>query len=82
MKKLLYDFQCVDFHKFEALVEPDIESTTCPTCGLRSTRLISTPTIKLNGWSMHFPTAADKWANQHEEAARIANKRYRDHNEP
>jgi putative FmdB family regulatory protein len=71
----IYDFKCPQGHTSEHLVHYDVHEAQCPVCGETSHRLISAPNIMLEGWSMAFPTAADKWARKHEEGARIARER-------
>lgn len=74
-KRLLYDFQCVRHDVFEALVDPETVTLPCPICNNPSSRKLAAPTIGLEGWSLSFPTAADRWARNHIEAAKIASKR-------
>jgi len=62
--KILYDFECKDCGVFEKIIEYT-QKTDCPTCGKESTKLISTPTIKLEGMSGAFPDAHAKWAKTH-----------------
>lgn len=74
-KRLLYDFECGIGHKFEKLVSQDEIVVPCVICNNPSSRKLSAPTIGLEGWSLSFPTAADRWARNHIEAAKIASKR-------
>lgn len=74
-KRLLYDFICGSGHKNEHLVSPDTVALRCKECGLMASRAVSTPTIKLEGWSHAFPSAAAKWDRQHTEAAKVARQR-------
>jgi len=67
---ILYDFQCGCGHIFEKMVKIDDRTCKCERCGLEARRLISAPTIKLEGWSGDFPSAKMKWVKQHEEAGR------------
>jgi putative FmdB family regulatory protein len=62
--KILFDFECKDCGVFDKLIEYTI-TTDCPTCGKESKKLISTPTIKLEGISGDFPDAHAKWAKKH-----------------
>ena len=67
---ILYDFQCKCGSKFEALVSMSDTTYKCKRCGELANRLISTPRIKLEGWSGHFPTAKQKFIKMHEKESR------------
>ena len=67
---ILYDFQCECGSKFEALAKMSDLTYECKRCGKMASRLISTPRIKLEGWSGHFPTAKQKFIKMHEKEAR------------
>ena len=54
--KILFDFECTDCGVFDKIIEYTT-TTDCPTCGKESKKLISTPTIKLEGISGDFPDA-------------------------
>ena len=62
--KILFDFECKDCGVFEKIIKYT-PTTDCPTCGKESRKLISTPTIKLEGISGDFPDAHAKWAKKH-----------------
>jgi putative FmdB family regulatory protein len=62
--KILFDFECKDCGVFDKIIEYT-KTTDCPTCGKESKKLISTPTIKLEGISGDFPDAHAKWAKKH-----------------
>ena len=67
---MLFDFRCTecgDVH--EKFVESSVKSLVCE-CGGTMTRLITPVRFSLEGHSGHFPTAADKWARQHEKEGR------------
>lgn len=72
MSRRMFEFKCDSQHVTESLVELETQTLQCSVCGETATRMLSTPRIALNGWNMHFPTAADRWARNHEEAARVA----------
>lgn len=72
MSRILYDFQCFECNEIEEkLVDSSIVTATCGYCGGEMTRLISTPTIRLDGCDPGFPTAYDKWAIKHEKQAKL-----------
>lgn len=64
--KRMFDFVCVDGHKFEKLVGYETSSLNCD-CGKSANRVISAPAIKLEGWSGHFPGEAMKFERKHRE---------------
>lgn len=70
-----FDFQCAKEHVTEHLVDSEVTVVECPHCRNDASRLISTPRIKLEGITGAFPTAADRWARNHEEATRVAYKK-------
>ena len=67
---ILYDFKCQCGHVFEGLVGLSDKTHVCERCGCDADRLISTPNIRLEGHTGHFPTAHAKWVKIHEEEAR------------
>jgi hypothetical protein len=68
--RLLREFRCKECSKVEEhLVNADVREARCK-CGGVSTRIIGTPRIALDPISGHFPSATDRWAKAHEEAAK------------
>lgn len=68
--KRIYDFQCTSCETtFEKYTEY-CKSTSCPTCGNDAEKIISTPTIKLEGISGHFPGAAIRWEKMHRQGSK------------
>ena len=60
MKKL-FEFRCSScHHDFEELTEYT-QTFTCPKCNSNADKIISTPRVKLEGWSGSFPGAAAAW---------------------
>lgn len=59
--KVFFDFACSEGHVHEAFVELGTKTTTCPVCGKLAGKLISTPTVKLEGVTGAFPGAASRW---------------------
>ena len=73
--RLMLDFRCDDCGEVtEWFVDSKTTERPCE-CGGLSHRVISTPTIKLDGTSGHFPTAADNWARVREQNHRINAKK-------
>lgn len=63
----LYDFKCIHncgtvFERFAGIND---KHQLCPACGTMAERMISTPKIKLEGWSGDFPSASQKWEKMH-----------------
>lgn len=68
---ILYDFTCHDCgHTDEYLVPKDTDTTPCKECQGNAARIISPVRFSLPGWDSGYPTAADKWARQHEKAGK------------
>lgn len=57
----MFEFLCANSHRTEALVDPDVQELRCSKCGAEAARVISAPTMKLDGCSGSFPTAYDSW---------------------
>ena len=74
--KRMFDFECSNGHLTEKLVGDDVREIQCPECTEKSTRLIATPTINLEGFTGAFPGAASKWmrirAEKHKQATKLA----------
>ena len=64
-----FDFECTKCsHIEEQWVDSSDEFTTCPECGDTAKRIISPVSTKFNGFG--WPDADDKWARDHERAAK------------
>lgn len=64
-----HDFRCTNCHKVEEhWIDSKDEFTTCLDCGETAQRIISPVSTKFNGTG--WPDADDKWARDHERAAR------------
>lgn len=66
-----FEFKCTNGHYFEEFVESDIRTSRCG-CGADAKRIISAPSFHLDGTDSGFPGAHDRWARDHENAARKA----------
>jgi hypothetical protein len=60
--KLMFDFQCTDGHVTERLVDSEVGTIACPECGKEAIKLVSSPQVKLEGFTGAFPDAYEKWA--------------------
>ena len=78
----LYEFRCSSNHISEVLAYPETHEVLCRECGDPAQRIISPVRSHLEGISGAFPTAADRWARVHEQAAAVATARKRRHEEP
>lgn len=64
---ILYKYQCDTHGYFDALNTIEKRGThPCPICEAESQKVLCASAIKLEGFSGHFPTAADKWTRYHE----------------
>jgi len=64
-----YDFKCTECNLIEEhWVESSETFTTCYDCGETAKRIISPVSTKFKGFG--WPDADDKWARDHEKAAR------------
>jgi NMD protein affecting ribosome stability and mRNA decay len=66
---MLFDFQCLNKHVFEANVPSTVRQAQCPDCSQIAERLISAPLLKIPGMG-DYPGAALKWAKMHEKEAK------------
>jgi hypothetical protein len=64
--KRMYEFVCENGHKIERYCVYEAQSTQCE-CGGSASRTISAPSVKLEGWSGHFPTAHMQFDHKHRE---------------
>ncbi len=59
--KRMFEFLCDDAHLSEKLVDDAIRTIKCSTCDKEAHRIVSNPTIKLEGCTGAFPGAYDRW---------------------
>lgn len=59
--KRMFEFACEDGHFFEKLVDDSVRSVKCIHCDTNATRLVSAPSVKLEGITGAFPGAYSKW---------------------
>ena len=66
MKKI-FDFKCSKCaHIFEELTEYK-KIAECPLCSGEADKMITSPTIKLEGITGSFPDAASAWVKKHKQ---------------
>jgi hypothetical protein len=66
MPKRIFEFTCVKGHTTDKYIDESEKVIVCPHCGNDASRIISTPTISLEGITGHFPGAAAKWEQRRE----------------
>ena len=64
--KRMYDFVCENGHRIERYCNYELQSVQCE-CGGIANRIISAPSISLEGWSGSFPGSANKFDRKHRE---------------
>jgi hypothetical protein len=57
----VFDFTCSNGHTTEHFTSHTQEEIKCPVCSSPAFKQISSPSVKLEGWSGSFPGAAMKW---------------------
>lgn len=63
----MFDFVCTENHKFEAFVDDSVREHKCPHCNSDAIRVVSAPTMKLEGFTGAFPSAYDAWSRKRAE---------------
>jgi predicted nucleic acid-binding Zn ribbon protein len=63
----MFEFLCMNSHRIEALVDPDTPHLICSKCGQEAAKVISAPTVSLEGVSGSYPTAYDAWNRKRSE---------------
>jgi hypothetical protein len=61
----MLDFKCTSCNHIDERFIEYTQTSTCSLCNCNSEKLLSTPTIALEGISGSFPGAADAWAKKH-----------------
>ncbi len=61
MSLRMFEFVCANSHRTEALVKSETQEHICSVCGEVSKRVISAPSMKLEGITGSFPSAYDSW---------------------
>jgi hypothetical protein len=64
MARRIFEFVCSNAHRTEAFVDTAIHATPCKECGAEATRVISAPSMRLEGCTGDFPSAADAWVRK------------------
>ena len=64
MARRIFEFVCSNAHRTEAFVDTECHATPCKECGAEAARVISAPTMRLEGCTGDFPSAADAWVRK------------------
>lgn len=75
----LFDFECEEGHRSEALVADGVRSIQCPHCHRQAQRQISAPSIQLEGLTGAFPGAAMRWVTKRAEKQAVQERCKREH---
>lgn len=68
--RIMLDFKCETCSNVdERYIDSKLEYSECSKCGCKAKRMISTPTITLEGYSGSFPGAAAAWDKKHKQRA-------------
>lgn len=59
--KRIFEFLCPEGHLEEKYIDEVHRVAECSVCKAWSTRIVSTPRVKLEGISGAFPGAYDRW---------------------
>ena len=62
--KRMYEFVCENGHKIERYCVYETQSVQCE-CGGSASRIMSAPSVKLEGWSGSFPSEHGKFEKKH-----------------
>lgn len=74
MPRRIFEFLCENAHRTEAFVDTECYATPCKECGSEAKRVVSAPTMKLEGFTGSFPTAYDAWERKRSEKLAIERK--------
>lgn len=78
----VFDYRCSNGHINEVFVNDINQHVPCSTCGATTERLVSIPSVKLEGITGAFPGAYLKWENKRKEKMAQERKRETWHQVP
>lgn len=81
MPKRIFEFVCPEGHVTERLIDSEVRHSVCPKCFLESERVVSSPQIKLEGFTGAFPGAYDRWEKVRREKLAVERKQKASHGE-
>lgn len=71
----IFEFLCSDNHLSEAYIDDSERTIQCKECGKEAIRIVSKPTMKLEGISGDYPTAYDAWERKRSEKLKEERKK-------
>lgn len=77
----IFEFLCAEGHVTEQFIDDSLRQSVCTVCGKKSTRIVSTPRVKLEGISGDFPGAYDRWERVRAEKLAQEKKKAASHGE-
>lgn len=77
----IFEFMCPQGHVEEKFIEDSCRESVCTVCGEASTRIVSTPRVKLEGITGAFPGAYDRWERVRAEKLAQEKKKAASHGE-
>jgi predicted nucleic acid-binding Zn ribbon protein len=63
--RIIIDFKCTSCNNIDERFIEYTNESICTLCGCKAEKLLSSPTISLEGISGSFPSASDAWAKKH-----------------
>lgn len=63
--RIMIDFKCTSCSHIDERYTEYTQESICPLCGCKAEKVLSTPTIFLEGISGSFPGATEAWAKKH-----------------
>jgi hypothetical protein len=67
MSKRIFEFVCEDGHISEHYIDAETRTTNCKKCDKLASRIISKPSVKLEGITGAFPGAYMQWERKRNE---------------
>lgn len=71
----IFEFLCQDNHLSEAYIDDSERMISCKECGKDAHRIVSKPSMKLEGITGDYPTAYDAWERKRAEKLKEERKK-------
>ena len=71
----IFEFLCSDNHISEAYIDDSERIISCKECGKDAHRIVSKPSMKLEGITGDYPTAYDAWERKRSEKLKEERKK-------
>lgn len=78
MTKRMFEFCCEHGHITEVYIDSEVRTIACDVCDEPAERIVSKPTVKLEGVTGDFPTAYDGWERKRTEKLKQEQKKNAD----